>query len=163
MGVIGGGPVGVARPCGPASGSVEMVAYYVVAWRVWRCHEGYNGGALGNTRRGRMRWGGQIVRAGRYCTCPPTGPGKPNGRPCGSTSSATRQPNHAPPEPTDQSVSTPPPQARPEEPHRKSWYRPADHTCAATPTAPLTAPKRADDDSKPPVHGSRLSYLCADT
>src|SRR4029077_13821865 len=39
-GVIGGGPVGVARPCGPASGSVGMVAYYVVAWRVWWCHEG---------------------------------------------------------------------------------------------------------------------------
>ena len=37
--------------------------------------------------------------------------------------------NPAPPEPTDQSVSTPPPQARPKEPHRKSWYRPADHSC----------------------------------
>ena len=54
------------------------------------------------------------------CTCPPTGPGKSNGRPCGTTSSATRPHNPAPPDPTDQSLSTPPSQARPEEPQGKA-------------------------------------------
>ena len=73
------------------------------------------------------------------CTCPPTGPGKSSGKPCGTTSSATRPRNPAPPDPTDQSLSTPPPQARPEEPQRKSWYRPADHARATRVHAPAAA------------------------
>ena len=53
------------------------------------------------------------------CTCPPTGPAKSSGKPCGTTSSATRPRNPAPPDPTDPSLSTPPPQAGPEEPHKE--------------------------------------------
>ena len=59
--------------------------------------------------------------ANRCCTYQPTGPGKTDGKPCGTTSSAptTRPPNPAPPDPTDQPRSTPPSQARPEEPRNE--------------------------------------------
>src|SRR6202165_2539939 len=38
--------------------------------------------------------------ASRCCTCPPIGHDKPNGKPCGTTSSATLPLNRAPPDPT---------------------------------------------------------------
>ena len=63
-------------------------------------------------------------------------PGKPDGKPCGTTSSAptTRPPNPAPPDPTDQ--PGPPRHPRPDPRNlatRKSWYGPADHACATAP------------------------------
>src|ERR1700741_2947768 len=73
------------------------------------------------------------------CTCPSTGPANSSGKPSGTTSSATRPYSHEPPDPTDKSLSTTPPQARPEEPQTKSWYRPADHT-HPTPSTPRHAP-----------------------
>ena len=97
--------------------------------------------------------------ANRCCTCQPTGPGKPDGKPCGTTSSApaTRPPNPAPPDPTDQSLSTPPSQARPRNlATRKSWYRPADHACATAPHPAAVQGNRVDDHTKSPIHGFRL-------
>ncbi len=46
-------------------------------------------------------------------------PGKSNGKPRGTTSSATRPHNLAPPDPTDRSLSTPRSQARPKKPQGK--------------------------------------------
>ena len=91
------------------------------------------------------------------CTCPPTGPDRPHGRPCGTTLSATQPHNRVPPDPPDQSLSTPPPQARPEEPAtRKSWCsQPIMHAPGAS-TPDRVSPKTADDRSKSPIHGFRL-------
>ena len=80
------------------------------------------------------------------------------GKPCGTTSSATQPHNPAPPDPTHQSLSTPPPQARPEEPKGKAGTgQPITH---APPRPPGHAsPKPANDCSKSPIHGFRLR-LC---
>ena len=56
-----------------------------------------------------------------------------------------------------QSLSTPPSQARPEEPPtRKSWYRPADHACATAPHPAAVQNNRVNDHTKSPIHGFRL-------
>ncbi len=57
--------------------------------------------------------------ANRCCTYQPTGPGNTDGKRCGTTLSATQPHNPAPPDPTIESLSTPPPPARPEEPRNK--------------------------------------------
>src|SRR4029077_9544920 len=54
------------------------------------------------------------------CTCPSTGPANSSGKAYGTTSSATRPTSHEPPDPTHQSLSAPPPQARPKEPKGKA-------------------------------------------
>jgi hypothetical protein len=91
--------------------------------------------------------------ANRCFTYQPTGPGKPDGKPCGTTSSVptTRPPNPAPPDTTDQTLSTRHPKPDPRNVIRKSWYRPADHACAtAKHPAPIQG-NHVDDHTKSPT------------
>jgi putative transposase len=88
-------------------------------------------------------------RPERCCTYPPTGPGKSNGKPCGTTSSDTRPHNLAPP---DQPTSLCPPRHPRPDPRnaKESWSSPADHACATTSTTGRPQPKPANDRSKSP-------------
>ena len=84
-------------------------------------------------------------------------PGRMDGKPCRTTSLAptTRPRNLKPPNPTGQSLSTPPSRARPEE-CKESWYRPADHARATAPHPAEVQGNHVNDHTKSPIHGFRL-------
>ena len=80
-----------------------------------------------------------------------------DGKPCGTTSSATRPPNPAPPDPTRQPLSTPPSPARPEEPRNKEKLVQASRSRMRHRATPgRISPKPANDHTKSPIHGFRL-------
>ena len=90
------------------------------------------------------------------CTCPPTGPGGPHGRPCGTTSSATQPRNPAPPDPTG---PCPPRYPRPDPSNPQQGKAGAGQQITPAPgasTPDRVSPKTADDRSKSPIHGLRL-------
>ena len=85
------------------------------------------------------------------CTCPPTGPGGPHGRPCGTTSSATQPRNPAPPDPTG---PCPPRYPRPDPSNPQQGKAGAGQQIMHAPgasTPDRVSPKTADDRSKSPI------------
>ncbi len=95
--------------------------------------------------------------ANQCCTYPPTGPGKLDGKPYGTTSSATQPHSRAPPDPTSQPLSTSPPQARPEELRNKEKLVQASRSRMRHRAAPAAIRgNHVDDHTKSPIRGLGL-------
>ena len=97
------------------------------------------------------------ARAQTHDALPAHGAGKPDGKPCGTTSSATPPSSHEPPEPSRQPLSTPPSPARPEDCHNKEKLVQASGSrMPPRHTRPHFRTTASTETRKSPIHGFSL-------